>query len=42
MGDQSVHQELLQQVSEQKESLQEILDMLAVESSEQLQQVLQS
>ena len=41
MPEHSMQQELLQQVLEQKESLSEISDMLAVEPSEQLQQVLQ-
>ena len=41
MSEQSVQEELLQQVREQKESLEEISEMLAVDPSEQLQQVLQ-
>ena len=41
MSEQSVQEELLQQVQEQKESLEEISEMLAVDPSEQLQQVLQ-
>ena len=41
MSEQSVQEELLQQVQEQKESLEEISEMLALEPSEQLQQVLQ-
>ena len=41
MSEQSVQEELLQQVQEQKESLQEISEMLDVDPSQQLQQVLQ-
>lgn len=39
MSEQSVQEELLQQVQEQKESLKELSEMLAVDPSEQLQQV---
>ena len=41
MSEQSVQEELLQQVQEQKESLKELSEMLSVDPSEQLQQVLQ-
>lgn len=41
MSEQSVQEELSQQLLDQKESLREISEMLAVDPSEQLQQVLQ-
>lgn len=41
MSEQSVQEELSQQLLDQKESLRDISEMLAVEPSEQLQQVLQ-
>lgn len=41
MSEPSVQEELSQQLLDQKESLREISEMLAVDPSEQLQQVLQ-